>query len=859
MSGRKYFWIAGGMLWVLLLEIAMLWNNRPELSKISGDIAMSADMTCFVVDETEKKPVFYEVNKNGEILRFFRDTSEKGRIFCMTWAEEGICYLKQENAAEKKDIYEIYQMNRDMRQNRHMGRLELKKGSRLAEMEFDGSHMNIVVIEENSAGLSLYQFEMDQKIPVRPQLSQSLEAKDGMRFTDGTCWEEKLYALTDSGFIIAAEKGGGEIKEEKSGAVWLTGTRAGIVFEDYPERNLYIKGSAGTKKYQDQEHAVHADAMSQKAFWTLQRINGDSCFLNLTQNKKNTKVTKLHMEMKNYLSLRKWQILKAAVIGTGVWLMLAAMIVILKGKPPLWIKAAAAVLGIQFLAGTVVTAMEVPEEWEEMALLWGNQEIRRMEQSITGFPDQEILKQEENLKLLRTEEQCQGKIKISSMVIYSKEGKGYIISAPNQTYGYDLRKLCSQKTLDTITRAADEGKAESVSARGSSVYTEAVIPLGDRIAADTFLIVQAKYQRETENAWQKYHMFFWILADSILLGFVCFILFHPVKKFAAAVSRMAEGKEEKIPVSGSRELEQAWHSVQVLLFQRERERHEAERKILSFRRFVPEYFTELMKKERMDQIVPGEIKITNGGFLQIYLGDFKEMKEAEYGAQISRLMELFEQERGQKAGVLFPDGNRLGSMRIIYENEPKAAVQDAIGVWKRINSTKEPTKRLNPLFLLHCGSCMCGVTGTGRQVIPFAVSKELKRLAAIAEQFRKNGVRMAVTEEIRPCLEPEQECRYVGFIREEEKKYRFYEVLEVYPEEEKQRRSRTKEKFEASIELFYQNDFYLARLGFSEVLKECPKDRLAVWYLFACERMFHGNHGTEHIHDLFAEVAEEKS
>lgn len=850
MAGKKHLWILGGMVWILLLEMGMLWKIRPELSRISGDIAMSAHMTCYVVDETEKNPVFYEVNKDGKILRFFRDTSGKGRIFYITWTEEGVYYLKQENSAQKKDKYGIYRMDQKWEKVRQIGRLEVEAGSRIVEMETAGAEMYIAVLEEDATKLSLYQFNRKEEKAVEPERTQRVEAGEETSFTDGAYWEDNIYVLTDSGTMETID--GGERKEEKTGVTWLAGTRAGILFEDYPERNLCMKGSAGLKKNPGLAQAVQADAMSQKAFWTLQRTSSDRSILNFTQNKKNTAVTELSMGVINYLSMRKCAVLLTALLGAAGWMLLSGAAGILLGRPPLWIKAGLIALGIQVLSGAAAPGNGDTDQWEELALLWGKREIVRLEQEIAGFPQPEVLRQKEHLALLRTEVQQEEKIKITSMVIYAENGSGYIISAPDKAYGYDFSKLCSKKTLVAVVRAADEGQSACVTEGGSSGYTAAVIPLGDRIAADTFLVVQARHLPGTETLWQKYGVPIWILGDSILLGIACFILFHPVKKFARAVGRITEGGQEKIPVSGSRELEQAWNSVRRLLFQRERERYEAEQNIRSCSRFIPEYFLQLMGKECMDQLVPGEVKMAAGGFIQIYLGDFKDVPKAAYGAQISRLMELFQQEREEKAGVLFPEGNRLGSMRMVYENMPEAALQDAINVWKRINSTRDTGEQLNPLFLLHCGSCMCGVTGTGRQMIPFAVSKELERLEEIAEQFQKNGIRMAVTEEMRFCLKPEQECRYVGYLREDEKKYRFYEVLEVYQEEEKLRRCRMREKFEASIELFYQNDFYLARLGFSEVLKECPKDRLAVWYLFACERMFHGDPGAEQAHDLFA-------
>ena len=51
------------------------------------------------------------------------------------------------------------------------------------------------------------------------------------------------------------------------------------------------------------------------------------------------------------------------------------------------------------------------------------------------------------------------------------------------------------------------------------------------------------------------------------------------------------------------------------------------------------------------------------------------------------------------------------------------------------------------------------------------------------------------------------------------------------------------EKWKEGLELYYKNDFYLARNIFLAVVKECPQDGIAKWYLFASEHYF--NSGVE--------------
>ena len=68
-------------------------------------------------------------------------------------------------------------------------------------------------------------------------------------------------------------------------------------------------------------------------------------------------------------------------------------------------------------------------------------------------------------------------------------------------------------------------------------------------------------------------------------------------------------------------------------------------------------------------------------------------------------------------------------------------------------------------------------------------------------------------------------------------------MLDAYPVNERQKRAAMLEVFQKALNLFYQDDFYLARSQFMEVLKECPSDEVAKWYVFLCEKCLDSRQG----------------
>ena len=74
---------------------------------------------------------------------------------------------------------------------------------------------------------------------------------------------------------------------------------------------------------------------------------------------------------------------------------------------------------------------------------------------------------------------------------------------------------------------------------------------------------------------------------------------------------------------------------------------------------------------------------------------------------------------------------------------------------------------------------------------------------------------------------------------------------EDYAELERKLRVGYDHRMQEAINLFYHDDFYLARNLFSMLLRACPEDGIIRWYLFACEHFFHQEGEFEVDYSLF--------
>lgn len=112
-----------------------------------------------------------------------------------------------------------------------------------------------------------------------------------------------------------------------------------------------------------------------------------------------------------------------------------------------------------------------------------------------------------------------------------------------------------------------------------------------------------------------------------------------------------------------------------------------------------------------------------------------------------------------------------------------------------------------------------GIIGSGNRISVGIVSRHtLKKLAALGE---KTGCGIILTDS------DTSQSRLLGYIDGRA----VYDIFEYDEARLKQGKLDTREEFEHAVELYFSSDFYEARNGFIEVIKNSPRDRAAREYL----------------------------
>jgi len=323
------------------------------------------------------------------------------------------------------------------------------------------------------------------------------------------------------------------------------------------------------------------------------------------------------------------------------------------------------------------------------------------------------------------------------------------------------------------------------------------------------------------------------------------------KSFSKAIAYVATEKSaySEIP-TGNDGLQMVWEPLDVIGKSMSRQNYEREVVYKSYQRFIPKGMERLLKKQEVADIALGDSAIVNGCMVNFSLENIKDYDPSAYLSVMTDSLKIMHKVREKHGGIFHSAGTDLLERKIFFEENKEAALPFAVDL---IHAYAENSclKNIDYIFMLHLSDYYYGISGVDDRMMPFMFCKEEKIMESYVKEFVKAKVKIALTEQTLALVGDHFSVRYIGFISNKELgDLKIYECLDAYDETRRKRMETTKVIFQKALELFYSNDFYLARNEFNEVLKLNEQDQIARWYLFQCE--YHLNHPeTEITYGLF--------
>lgn len=339
---------------------------------------------------------------------------------------------------------------------------------------------------------------------------------------------------------------------------------------------------------------------------------------------------------------------------------------------------------------------------------------------------------------------------------------------------------------------------------------------------------------------------------SVLISFQVFLEGKKIRKLVNAFTASLKGtaQMEKKPSFLDREMDTLWSGAWACAREIERIQYQQNSQQRLYLRFVPKAVELLFKEQELKAVDAGNYISDTGIVGYITVQTESVANKEEYQNIKNQISDVFLKTQDEGRAVFFPQSGDLKKVWGIFLDSAESAVQ--IGT-HLIAGMEERRLACDMTMLLYPSGYTYGVTGNKLRVWPYFSADHGEELLFYAERLRELRVKIAVTEEMAENFKDSMSLRGIGYIRVSGENQNLYEVLEAYPVSKRRSIERQAGKFAKALDLYYGSDFYLARNIFAEVLRECPKDDVAKWYLFACENRL-GNVSSANVgYGLFAD------
>lgn len=356
-----------------------------------------------------------------------------------------------------------------------------------------------------------------------------------------------------------------------------------------------------------------------------------------------------------------------------------------------------------------------------------------------------------------------------------------------------------------------------------------------------------------------YYSLLFMTAATLLVILVVLMQEKEMHRILRLLARAAKGREEtssllklagKSPVFRESNETRALHNgLQQIAINTERMNYTKYQILQAYYRFAPKEMEKILGKQSILDVAPMEQVETERTIAFVSFAEKEGISGGEYLRQMHRDYALLCEGCREFGGNILSGGSNAGVMLVLFCDESRGALQFGI----KMTIRKMADQRVGQAFVfLHRTALFYGVAGDEKQSFPYLYSEELRILQKYTDSLRAMGVRMVVTDNVWETEREEAVSRYIGYIEEEGHRFDLYEILDAHPAEERDRRLACKARFQQALDLFYRSDFYLARNLFSEILRSCPMDEVAKWYLFLCEGALNGKKTKRQSFGLFS-------
>lgn len=335
---------------------------------------------------------------------------------------------------------------------------------------------------------------------------------------------------------------------------------------------------------------------------------------------------------------------------------------------------------------------------------------------------------------------------------------------------------------------------------------------------------------------------------------------HQISELSAQISRVAVGDYTVKDIPDRKdEIGEMYRSLQELCVSLSIRDYEVESAIRSYHRFVPCGLEQLLDRASVMEVSLGDSRAISGnaGIITVFNRQPVRhlLSDDDYVSFVNHTSSLMDSAIRNHDGLLLSSGYDMEGNKVYFRGDSASGIKSALDMLGAAALIPRGSTHPRPQFFvfLHKTVFLYGIAGSKDNMFPYLSSSELEFLSSYADPMRAAGVQIVMTEQFMELQAGSFLTRYIGFISSEDYQlsFKLYELLDSYSDIERNVRLSYDVQFQKAIALFYKSDYYLARNHFSSILRVCPTDGIARWYLFACEHFFNNSDDHEPNYQLF--------
>lgn len=273
------------------------------------------------------------------------------------------------------------------------------------------------------------------------------------------------------------------------------------------------------------------------------------------------------------------------------------------------------------------------------------------------------------------------------------------------------------------------------------------------------------------------------------------------------------------PLGTSKETLTLWRGMNEVKYLYETYKYIQETTMAAVVRFLPHNLVSMFKAKSLDELKPGGSVSVSGTLMSLKVGQ-------GITNEMVGLVENYERKAG---GTLLTTECSSSEIKMLFTGEDGGEVTNGLVFYSDLEDKKACSLYFKDVFTI-------SVVGTQTKSILDISSRYMNAMDELAHWFYRMGLRMVISDEVKNAENIDSPLRTIGYCIINGEKHYFHEVLNAYEESVRGLRLSCLSDFNSTMELFYQENYYLARTGFSDILKIDPRDELSRWYLFVCEK-----------------------